>query len=91
MQAQNIVFPAQILRGPGVLSQLGEICSQLGSRALVIGGHQALAAVGKKISHSLEGASVTLVGSEWFGGESSEGQILRLASRALELVGGGDN
>jgi glycerol dehydrogenase len=96
MQVQNIVFPAQILRGPGVLSQLGDICSPLGRRALVIGGHQALAAVGEKISHSLEGASVTLVGSEWFGGESSEGQILRLASRALALsaeviisVGGG--
>ena len=79
MQAQNIIFPAQILRGPGVISQLGDICALLGTRALVIGGHQALAAVGDKIRHQLEGSAVELVGSEWFGGESSEGNISRLA------------
>ncbi|EIC82373.1 iron-containing alcohol dehydrogenase family protein [Serratia sp. M24T3] len=96
MQAQNIIFPAQILRGPGVLSQLGEICSLLGKRAMVIGGHQSLQAVGEKISHSLEGASVDVVAMEWFGGETSEGNILRLAQQVVALsadviisVGGG--
>ncbi|NMP28179.1 iron-containing alcohol dehydrogenase family protein [Rahnella sp. SAP-1] len=96
MQAQNIIFPAQILRGPGVISQLGAICSRLGKRALVIGGHQALAAVGDNIRHCLEGTSVTLVGSEWYGGECSEGHILRLAKQVVALsadiiisVGGG--
>lgn len=79
MQAQNIIFPAQILRGPGVISQLGDICALLGKRALVIGGHQALMAVGDKIRHQLEGCAVELVGSEWFGGESSESNITRLA------------
>lgn len=96
MQAQNIIFPAQVLRGPGVLSQIGEICSLLGQRAMVIGGHQALAAVGDKINHYLEGAAVTVVGSEWFGGETSEGNILRLAKQVEALsadiiisIGGG--
>ncbi len=96
MHAQNIIFPAQVLRGPGVLAQLGEICSLLGKRALVIGGHQALAAVGDKINHYLEGTPVSVVGTEWFGGESSEGNILRLAERVKTLsadlilsVGGG--
>lgn len=96
MQAQNIIFPAQILRGPGVLSQLGEICSLLGKRALVIGGHKALEAVGNKINHTLKSASVTIVGTEWFGGETSEGNIGRLVNQARALsadliisVGGG--
>ncbi|MFO6298089.1 iron-containing alcohol dehydrogenase family protein [Rahnella selenatireducens] len=96
MQAQNIIFPAQILRGPGVISQLGDICALLGKRALVIGGHQALAAAGDKIRHQLEGCAVELVGSEWFGGESSESNITRLAKAVKDKkadivigVGGG--
>ncbi len=96
MQVQNIIFPAQILRGPGVLAQLGQTCRQYGKRAMVIGGHQALQAVGEKMSHSLETASVEVVASEWFGGETSEGNILRLANQAKALsaeviisVGGG--
>jgi glycerol dehydrogenase len=39
MQAQNIIFPAQILRGAGAVSRIGEVCGLLGSRALIIGGH----------------------------------------------------
>jgi uncharacterized membrane protein len=38
MQAQNIIFPAQILRGAGAVSRIGEVCGLLGSRALIIGG-----------------------------------------------------
>ena len=45
MQAQNIIFPAQILRGAGAVSRIGEVCGLLGSRALIIGGHSGLAAV----------------------------------------------
>ncbi|MFZ4832049.1 iron-containing alcohol dehydrogenase family protein [Rouxiella sp. Mn2063] len=79
MQAQNIIFPARILRGAGVLSQLGEICAGLGKRALLIGGHRALLQVGDSIRHQMEGTVVTLVGSEWYGGETSESNITRLA------------
>lgn len=32
MQAQNIIFPAQILRGAGAVSRIGEVCGLLGSR-----------------------------------------------------------
>ncbi|MDX5628971.1 MULTISPECIES: iron-containing alcohol dehydrogenase family protein [unclassified Brenneria] len=96
MQAQNIIFPAQILRGPGVISQLGDICALLGKRALVIGGHQSLAAVNDKIRRQLEDSAVELAGSAWFGGESSEENIRRLAQAVKDQkadmvisVGGG--
>lgn len=79
MQAQNILFPAQILRGPGVIAQLGAICARWGSRALLIGGHQALAAIGDQVRQQLDINAVTLVGTEWFGGECSQTQIERLA------------
>ncbi|MCG8707525.1 iron-containing alcohol dehydrogenase family protein [Brenneria sp. 4F2] len=96
MQAQNIIFPAQILRGPGVISQLGDICALLGKRALVIGGRQSLAAVSDKIRRQLQNSAVELTGSAWFGGESSEKNISRLAlavkARKADMVisvGGG--
>lgn len=96
MQAQNIIFPAQILRGAGALSHLGEICGSLGKRALIIGGHRALAAAEASIHHHLAASSVTVVGQEWFGGVCSESNIHRLAqtvsATGAELVigvGGG--
>ncbi|MEA9390424.1 iron-containing alcohol dehydrogenase family protein [Acerihabitans sp. TG2] len=84
MQTQTIIFPAHILRGPGVLSRLGDVCGTLGRRALLIGGHQALAAVAETIKSQLATGPVTLVGSTWFGGECSETQILRLTQLVLE-------
>ncbi len=30
MQAQNIIFPAQILRGAGAVSRIGEVCGLVG-------------------------------------------------------------
>jgi glycerol dehydrogenase len=86
MSAQNIIFPAQILRGPGVIAQLGEICAKAGERALVIGGHQALSATESTIREQLSSSGVTLVGCEWFGGQSSESNITRLAG-CVETLG----
>jgi len=37
MQTQAIIFPAHILRGAGTLLSLGEICGNIGQRALLIG------------------------------------------------------
>lgn len=79
MQAQNIIFPAQILRGAGAVSRIGEVCGLLGSRALIIGGHSGLAAVEAHIRYQLAASSVTVVGREWFGGVCSESHIHRLA------------
>lgn len=84
MQAQTIVFPAQILRGPGTLSLLGEVCGKIGRRALLVGGHQALAAVSDIVKAQLAASPVTLVGGAWFGGECSETHIQRLSQLVAE-------
>lgn len=96
MTQMNLVFPARVLRGAGVINQLGEICASLGQRALLIGGYQALNAVEAKVRAQLLAADVTLLAQEWFGGETSINQINRLAAIATELqaeviigVGGG--
>ncbi|MDO6409387.1 iron-containing alcohol dehydrogenase family protein [Pantoea phytobeneficialis] len=96
MTQMNLVFPARVLRGAGVINQLGEICASLGQRALLIGGHQALQAVEAQVRAQLLAADVTLLAQEWFGGETSLNQINRLAAIATELqaeviigVGGG--
>ncbi|MFC7776551.1 iron-containing alcohol dehydrogenase family protein [Pantoea sp. GCM10028869] len=96
MTQQNLVFPARVLRGAGVINQLGAICAGLGQRALLIGGHQALQAVEAQVRAQLLAANVTLLAQEWFGGETSINQINRLAAMASELhaevligVGGG--
>lgn len=86
MQALNIIFPAQILRGPGVIARLGGVCAAAGQRALVIGGHAGLAAVEEHIRHQLAAAAVELVGWEWFGGECSEENIQRLVQK-VEATG----
>jgi len=83
MQTQTLIFPAKILRGPGMLSHLGDVCRHLGQRALLIGGHRALASVGERVQQQLACGPVTLVGSEWFGGECSDTQIQRLTQRVV--------
>ena len=96
MTQQNLVFPARVLRGAGVISQLGAICAGLGQRALLIGGHHALQAVEAQVRAQLLAANVTLVAQQWFGGETSINHINRLAAIASEVqadviigVGGG--
>lgn len=85
MTEMNLVFPARVLRGPGVLSQLGEICAGLGKRAIIIGGHHALQVVSRRVKQQLQAAGVTLLAEEWFGGETSVSQIDRLAALASDL------
>lgn len=85
MQAQTIIFPAQILRGPATLSRLAQVCAKIGRRALLIGGRQALMAVSDIVKAQLAAGPVTLVGCEWFGGECSETQIDRLALVVADL------
>ena len=96
MHEMNLVFPARVLRGAGVLNQLGGLCASLGQRAVLIGGHQALRAVETQVREQLQAAGVKLLAQEWFGGETSLTHIDRLAALATELaaeviigVGGG--
>jgi glycerol dehydrogenase len=85
MQALNIIFPAQILRGAGVINRLGEVCAALGKRALVIGGHAGLAAVDTQIRHQLAASAVELVGLSGLA-VCSEENIQRLAHQ-VEVTG----
>lgn len=96
MNTQNLIFPATIIRGPGAIESLGNVCSTLGQRALVIGGHRARAAIREHIEAQLAECNITLVGDEWFGGDSTRSQIDRLKALAktqeadlLIGVGGG--
>ncbi|WP_081943117.1 iron-containing alcohol dehydrogenase family protein [Dickeya fangzhongdai] len=93
---QQVFFPATVLRGAGVSQQLGGICARLGSRVLVAGGHQALAAAQTLIIEQLQQAGVTLTAVEWSGEQCSVSQIERLCTRVRETdsdvllaVGGG--
>ncbi|WP_130834504.1 iron-containing alcohol dehydrogenase family protein [[Erwinia] mediterraneensis] len=85
MTQLNLIFPARVVRGAGVLNQLGEICAGLGQRALLIGGKTALQIVETPVGTQLQAAGVTLLASEWYGGETSLPQITRLAQLAQEL------
>lgn len=96
MSQLDLIFPARVLRGAGVLQQLGEVCASLGQRAIVIGGARALQSVQDRIRAQLASANVALVSEEWFGGETSLRQITRLGTLCQQLeveviiaVGGG--
>lgn len=84
MSHQHLIFPARVLRGAGVINQIGTLSRELGQRVLLIGGHQALAAVKDRVAQQLTAAGCLLVGSEWFGGETSLRQIARLGALAQE-------
>ncbi|WP_350312525.1 iron-containing alcohol dehydrogenase family protein [Dickeya fangzhongdai] len=93
---QQVFFPATVLRGAGVSQQLAGICARLGSRVLVAGGHQALAAAQTLIIEQLRQSGVTLTAVEWSGEQCSVSQIERLCARVRETdsdvllaVGGG--
>lgn len=85
MSQQHLIFPARVLRGAGVINQLGALSRALGQRVLLIGGYRALAAVSEQVEHQLAAAGCTLVGSTWFGGETSLQQIERLSTLAQQL------
>jgi glycerol dehydrogenase-like iron-containing ADH family enzyme len=89
-------LPARVVRRPGALDELGTLCSALGQRIWVIGGHQALAVSRRQITESLAAAGLTLLACDWFGGLCSRENVAAQASKARELgaevivtVGGG--
>lgn len=84
MTQLQLIFPARVMRGAGVLNQLGRICADLGQRALLIGGKNALAVVETPIRTQLQAAGVELLDVVWYGGETSQTQITRLAQLASE-------
>ncbi|GAA3893092.1 MULTISPECIES: iron-containing alcohol dehydrogenase family protein [Gibbsiella] len=96
MSVTQIAFPARIVRGAGALEEIGTLCADYGSRAMLIGGERALAVTEATIGNCLRAAAVELVASEHFGGECTEQNINRLAAQAraekaqvLIIAGGG--
>ncbi|TKI03408.1 iron-containing alcohol dehydrogenase family protein [Martelella alba] len=82
MNLQQLSFPSRVIRGEAAVNQLGGQCAALGGRAMVIGGHRALAAVEQTVYGQLAAAGVTLAVFAWYGGECSETHIERLAKQA---------
>lgn len=93
---QQVIFPANIVRGAGASRELGDICAGLGTRVVIVGGRQALAATEDEIRAQLAQAGLTVSAVEWFGGHCSVKQVERLRDRVAETdsdvllsVGGG--
>jgi glycerol dehydrogenase len=53
------VAPAQVIRGKGILPQMGEVLAQMGSRPIVIGGEQSLTLVKSKLQSTFKRQSLT--------------------------------
>ena len=80
----NQIFPAVYKRGEGVLDQIGEFCSLYGQKILLVGGHQALAAVQSQVEENIMAAGLNLVGVHWYGGECTWENVARLVEAAKE-------
>ncbi len=57
--------------GDRVYSQIGNICMNYGSKAVIIGGKKAMAAIVDFIIENTEAAGIEITGKLWYGGEAS--------------------
>lgn len=71
------IAPAQVLRGRGVLTQVGTAIVRLGHNPLVIGGNQTLAAMKPQLQPVLEGESLQPVWMS-YGSDCSEKTLMTL-------------
>jgi glycerol dehydrogenase len=76
-----ILLPRKFIQGRGVIHDIGDYAAMLGSKAVVLWGTRAKAAVGEAVAASLEKAGVTLVDVP-FGGESTKAEAERVAALA---------
>ena len=95
-QLTRLPFPGKVVRGPGALTALGEICQTQGRKIYVLGGKTALAKTKAGIYASLEQAGIEVAAFAWYGGECSQENIQQLAddvvscqADAIVAVGGG--
>lgn len=77
MQALNIIFPAQILRGAGVINRLGGSVRRVSKRARSLAGMPGWQRWTHRFAINWRPLRSTLVGMEWFGGVCSEENIQR--------------
>ena len=95
MENYSIYLPAYSI-GPDVYSKIPEICLPFGKRAVVIGGHKAMASAREQIEKAVRGSGLELSGFIWYGGEASYENVDRLKSlpevlraEMIFAVGGG--
>ncbi|MGG3466962.1 iron-containing alcohol dehydrogenase family protein [Neobacillus pocheonensis] len=75
------VGPAQYIRNLDLLNEAGTYIKNFGKSAALIGGHTSLGIVEDSIRKSLSLVGASLLPSIWYGGESSETNINRLAEQ----------
>lgn len=92
----RLPFPGKVCRGLNAIAHIGGICKTQGKRVLLLGGNTALSITKTKIVDSLTQSGLQVVGTEWYGGECSRPNIVRLAQLAgtqqaemIVAVGGG--
>ena len=89
------VGPAQYVNRSGILRQAGEFIAMWGNRAVISGGHRAMAAAEKPLVKSLDRSGLRWR-TQLFTGESSRKNIARIKTEAQKFkanviigVGGG--
>ena len=95
-QLSRLPFPGKIVRGPGALATLGELCRTQGQKLYIWGGKTALAKTKQSIYASIAQAGLDIAAFAWYGGECSQENIDTLAEDVISCqadvivaVGGG--
>ena len=77
MPDYSIRLPAWTI-GENALNSVADICKKSGSRAVIIGGHRAMAAIADRLQAVAEKSGIQIVARLWYGGEASEENIAAL-------------
>lgn len=84
---KRMLFPGYSV-GTDSYQDLVPVCSRFGTKAVIIGGHHALAAAEGKIRANVTGSPLAIVDSQWYGGEASMENVERL--KGMETVKSAD-
>ena len=95
MENYSILIPSFTV-GPEAYKKIPEYCLLYGTKAVVIGGHKAMAAAREKLLSAVEGSGLTILSFEWYGKDCTyeAAQALEALSSVQEAdmifaVGGG--
>ena len=90
---QKTLFPGYTI-GTDAYNDIATVCAPFGKKVAIIGGKRALAAAKDKILQAIEGSSLEVIGTFWYGGEASRENMETLKPQVEEAdmifaVGGG--
>lgn len=86
MNNYTINIPSYTI-GEDALDQLGKICKTWGKKVVVIGGKTALEKTEEKIKQVLKEEAIQLVGTFWYGGECTPGNIEKIVHQIKDEEG----